>query len=292
MRPRQWTAVLVLPALLAVAAGLAACAPGAAPPDYSKTPVVFVHGTGMNSSSWDVMIRHLVRAGYPREYLAALDLVPNNGSNVLAAEQQIAPAALAILDRVQLLSERAGCHRTSAKVDIVAHSMGAVSSRWFAARNEPERLRIWISLAGANHGTDALVGFGGVGDRELVPAFANSMEASRVQVLLNGTPAAPVDETPFGLGVDRNAIEAVLPDQARAVAYFTISISLDRWIVPESSAWFDGAGGLHVDAPAGTPAVETSPGNYQFRGRTDHDRLIRNRRAICLGAAILSAPSV
>ena len=83
---------------------------------------------------------------------------------------------------------------------------------------------------------------------------------------LNGTPAAPVDETPFALGVDPHAIEALPPHEARAIVNFTISISPDRWIEPESSAWLDGAGGLHVVVPEGTPVLETTPGHLRFQG--------------------------
>jgi hypothetical protein len=143
-------------------------------------------------------------------------------------------------------------------------------------------------MAGANHGTDALEGFTGIGEREMVPAFA-SEEQSRFQFYLNGSPESPIDETPFGLGVDTNGAETVPPDDERRIAYFTVSIDTDRWIQPTSSAFVDGAGGFGVTIPNDVPAVEASPGNFLFKGQTNHDLLISNPAAIRLVLTILEA---
>jgi pimeloyl-ACP methyl ester carboxylesterase len=281
---------LACPLLLAAAtSAVSACGLLNASPDYSKPPVLLVHGSGMHSGWWDEMIRHLVRIGYPREYLFAVDLAPDNGSNIPAAEHQIAPAVEMLLGRVRSVSARAGHARPPFKVDLVTHSMGAASGRWYAARIAPERVRVWISLAGANHGTDALAQFDGAGDREMVPSFASSVDDNRLQVLLNGTREAPLDETPFGLGVDSKPVERVPPDEVRSIAYYTVSIDPDRWIQPSESALLDGAGGGRIEIPDGVPAEEISPGNFLFRGDTDHDGLIGHRDAIRLVAAILEA---
>jgi hypothetical protein len=39
------------------------------------------------------------------------------------------------------------------KVAILGWSMGGFSSRWYTTQVGPERVERWISLAGANHGT-------------------------------------------------------------------------------------------------------------------------------------------
>jgi len=61
-------------------------------PDYSLTPVLFVHGHGMDSSTWQHMIAHLISHGYPPEYLETVDIVPNRMANLRAATTVIVPA--------------------------------------------------------------------------------------------------------------------------------------------------------------------------------------------------------
>jgi len=46
------------------------------------------------------MITELINSGYPPEYLEAIQLVPNNGPNIPAAEEQIAPAIETFLDSI------------------------------------------------------------------------------------------------------------------------------------------------------------------------------------------------
>src|ERR1043166_4166547 len=61
----------------------------AEPPDYTRTPVLFVHGHGLSSADWQPLIEHLTGAGYPREYLQAVEIVPNTIANVRAAKSVI-----------------------------------------------------------------------------------------------------------------------------------------------------------------------------------------------------------
>jgi hypothetical protein len=171
----------------------------------------------------------------------------------------------------------------------VSHSMGAASSRWYVAKVAPYRVRTWISLAGVNHGSNALSAFSSAGYREIKPAFAASLDECRFQVLLNGTPAAPNDETPYGLGSDKKAVERIPADESRSVAYFTVYIEPDKWIQPASSARVDGAGGIGFLVPDGLPVLESSVGNYLFTERTNHDRLPRDEDVIRLVTAMLAA---
>jgi len=55
-------------------------------PDFTKTPIFFVHGYGLSASSWNTMISSLIDAEYPPEYLEAIQLVPDDGANIPAAE--------------------------------------------------------------------------------------------------------------------------------------------------------------------------------------------------------------
>ncbi len=260
------------------------------------TPVLFVHGLGANSEIWKRLQRHFRSLGYPEEYLAAVDLDPPDGSNTRAAELWIAPA-------VDRLLARAGDHaRTSAhgssppaKVDIVAHSMGALSSRWFAAKIEPQRVRILITIAGTNHGSNAVCGWDNDGASDLCPAFAKSPDESPIQIALNGLPESPTDETPFGIGEDGNPDIRVAPDPERRILYLTIRIAEDQWITPQHSAILDGAGALQVESVASPSFEETSRGNFLFVGgagrlfrRVNHDSLLDDPMVAVFVGDILS----
>lgn len=272
----------------AVALGLALSA-GPAPAgtaDPARTPVLFVHGHGLSAADWEPLIAHLVATGYPRDYLHAVDIVPATMANARAAETVIAPAAEALLARARA----AGPARDApARIDIVAHSMGAVSSRWYTARLRPDRVRTWIALAGANHGTDALCRLRDDASRELCPAFAGNARTHNLQATLNGTARAAVDETPYGLGPDRPGVPRVPPGGGRSVLYLTVRVEPDAWIQPERSATLDGAGGTPIAVPAGVPARETSPGNFRFEAAVEHDPLLRDPDLHRLVAAMLAA---
>src|SRR5436190_1552247 len=176
----------------------------AEPPDYSRTPVLFVHGHGLSSADWRPLITYLVGIGYPREYLYAVDIVPNTMANVPAATSVIAPAADSLLARVKAAAQRVGYRgEVPRRLDIVSHSMGVVSSRWYAAKLRPELVRTWIGLAGANHGTNVLCAFYDEAAREMCPAFRTGGGRNAVQLALNGADGAWIDETPYGLGLDR-----------------------------------------------------------------------------------------
>jgi pimeloyl-ACP methyl ester carboxylesterase len=250
-------------------------------------PVLFVHGSGLSSATWDELRAHLVEAGYPETYLRAVDMHPRHGSNPRAARRYIAPAVEALLRNAQRHARTAAL-QSPAKVDIVAHSMGAISSRWYLALHRPDRIRRWIGIAPANHGTNALCGHPGAGDRELCPAFAATSRQSSVQFRLNGGMNSDHDETPYGLGLDRTGAERVPPEERRAIVYYTLRIDPDPWIVPADSAVLDGAGGLHLSFAA-RAFRETSLGNFLFLGAVDHDDLPKDQRVIDWVRAVLTA---
>ncbi len=244
----------------------------------------------MDAGVWREMIAQLVDSGYPREYLHAVNIVPSTMTNAQAGATVIAPAVSSLLADSKAAARRAGYQgQVARQVDLVAHSMGALSSRWYAAKLRPDGVRLWIALAGANHGTDALCSFRDEAARELCPAFATDATRNAVQVALNGTAASPADESPYGVGTDHPGIARIPPDQARRIVYFTVRIEPDGWIKPESSALLDGCGGVAVSLPPNLPATETSPGNYLFGGRTDHDALLSNPDVIRLVRALLTA---
>lgn len=257
---------------------------------FQRAPVLLVHGHGLTPEYWDELTAHLVGIGYPREYIRTVEIRPSRMPNVEAAERFIAPAAERLIEDAASAARSAGVSGADIeRIDIVSHSMGAVSSRWYATRMQPERVRTFVTIAGANSGTDALCEHTDDAAREMCPAFAASEEQSAIQVELNGTPDARVDQTPFGIGKDPADVRSLRPGESGNIAYFTIRIELDEWIVPASSAELRGAGGVPVKLPTDLRVDETSPGNYMLPGVTHHDSLPRNERIIELVVALLGA---
>jgi len=225
------------------------------------------------------MISFLVRSGYPHQYLKAIQLHPNDGSNIDAAEKQITPAIGKFIKSVKeyLKKEQPGI-ALKTKVDLISHSMGSLSARWYAAKVRPDRVRVWFSIVGTNHGTDALCGASGQGADDMCPAFAKSREDSLIQYVLNGAPhIADIDETPYGVGKDFPGAMTIKLDESRAIICITLRVDSDEWIKPGTSASLDGAGGIKIIIPEKLRARETSPGNFLVTNRLDHDSLLKER---------------
>ena len=171
--------VATLPLLLLGLASGSACSWES--PDYSRTPVLFVHGLGQSSVVWRSMIEHLATV-YPRDYLYGVDIVPNDMTNARAATSVLAPAADSLLARARAAAQRGGYRgEPPRRLDIVSHSMGAVSGRWYAAKVRPDLVRTWIGLAGANHGTNVLCAFYDEAAREMCPAFGTGGRRNAVR---------------------------------------------------------------------------------------------------------------
>ncbi len=258
-------------------------------PDYAKTPIFFVHGYGGNATCWKPIISFLMKAGYPKKYLRAIQLRPNNGSNIVASEKQLAPEIEDFLKSINEFVQKKRLNVSSkTKVHLISHSMGALSARWFAAKVRPDRVRLWISLGGASHGSNVLCGYAGQGADDLCPAFAKNGKESLVQYQLNGRPYAPdIDETPYGIGKDSLGVRSIPPDQPRSILYVSIRTSPDKWIKPEDSPILDGAGGLSIPIPKDVKAEETSPGNILMTNRVGHDAMIADRNTLRLVEIIL-----
>ncbi len=259
---------------------------------YARTPVFFVHGYGLTSADFNALRAYLQQqAGYPPQLLRAVDLVPNTGANIEAAVNQLQPAIelfLSELNTYLALNQPGVPART--RVDLVSHSMGSLSSRWYAARLAPQRVRRWLSLAGANHGT-SLADFAGQfdgGQQDMYPAFAASELESFIQFQLNGSAGPDVDESPYGLGSDGAGVTAVPPDAARSIYYATIAADGDDiWIDPDSSVQLDGAGGLPFSLPADLPAAVLSPGNFRMSNGIGHDPMVADPQTMRLVSLLL-----
>jgi hypothetical protein len=210
--------------------------------------------------------------------LDAIDLQPNNGSNLVAAEDQVAPreeSFLAWVARARGLGD-GGLDRTEVDTRptvLVERVAGGTRPGSRPTGFALHWFHVWISIAGSTDGSDALELYSGAGDREMALAFAETREASRFQVLLNDSPEQPVDESPVGVGGHRPQVVTVPLDNERRIACFAIFLRGDRWIQPAASGFPDGAVAVVFMIPRNLLAREQSPGSLPFEGRTDRDRL-------------------
>jgi triacylglycerol lipase len=138
MISRRLTAILAAFALCIAGAALAPAA------SLAKEPILFVHGWSESASAWNTMIANFEKDGYAKSELSAYSYNTST-SNKTTAETEVK-------SRVEALKKATG----ATKVDIVAHSMGSLNSRWyikFVAGGEAN-VDDWVSLGGPNHGTE------------------------------------------------------------------------------------------------------------------------------------------
>jgi triacylglycerol lipase len=131
-------------AALASAAAICSAFAGASPASsMAQDPILFVHGYTESASVWNTMIGRFEKDGYSKSFLSAYSYNTSQ-SNVIDAEKEVKP-------RVEALLKNTG----ATKVDIVAHSMGSLNSRWYIKFLGGEaKVDDWVSLGGPNHGTD------------------------------------------------------------------------------------------------------------------------------------------
>jgi triacylglycerol lipase len=133
-------AVASLVAALAVPAGATGAGAGARA-SRRPDPVLLVHGFRGSSRGWHALEAALRAQGYRSSEIEAIDYA-SDASNVDVAHQ-IRRAAAALLARTG-----------ATRVDVVSHSMGAISSRyWLEQLGGARQVDAWVSLAGVNEGT-------------------------------------------------------------------------------------------------------------------------------------------
>jgi len=128
-------------ALVAVVLGLALPASASA-----NDPILFVHGWNSSGSTWTTMISRFQADGWTSSEL-------NNWS--YNYRQSNATTASEIRTKVDSILAATG----AAKVDVITHSMGGLSSRYYAKNlGGDAKIDEWVSLGGPNHGTDTAWG--------------------------------------------------------------------------------------------------------------------------------------
>jgi triacylglycerol lipase len=126
--------------LVAICLATAAVSPAGA---FALDPILFVHGYARTASDWNTMIGRFEKDGYPKSSLSAYSYNTSQ-SNKIDAEKEVKP-------RVESLLKATG----ASKVDVVAHSMGSLNTRWYIKFLGGEsKVDDWVSLGGPNHGTN------------------------------------------------------------------------------------------------------------------------------------------
>jgi triacylglycerol lipase len=165
-----------------------------------RLPVLLVHGIDDDARSLAPIADALARAGF--RDVRIVELKPNNG------DAPIAVLAAQVAEAAGSLRARTG----SARIDVVAFSMGALVSRYYLQRLEGRsHVRRFVSISGPHAGT--LTGWlrSNPGAREMRPGSD----------LLRGLAS---DTAPFG-----------------DVQVFSLWTPLDLMIVPASSSRLEGA---------------------------------------------------
>lgn len=152
---------VVLAALLAASTGCSESATGPdALPELRHHPILFVHGYGGNGGNWQDMKALFKADGWLDDELYAYNY-SFVASNAVSAEE--------IRTQVNAIIASTG----ATKVDIIAFSMGSISSRYYL-RNlvGTSKIDAWVSLAGPNHGTDTANNCGFAPCTEIQPGSA------------------------------------------------------------------------------------------------------------------------
>lgn len=131
-------------------------------------PILFVHGWNSNSSTWTTMIGRFQADGWTSAEL-------NNWS--YNTSQSNAITAQEIQAKVDQILAATG----ATKVDIISHSMGGLSSRYYSKNlGGSSKIDEWVSLGGPNHGTDTAYFCTQTSCKEMRPGstFLNNLNAT------------------------------------------------------------------------------------------------------------------
>jgi triacylglycerol lipase len=122
----------------ALVAAIVLMVPAAA---QAHTPILFVHGWSESGSLWTTMIGRFEKDGWTKAELTNWTYNTSQ-SNVTTAKE--------VSTKVSEIKTKTG----AAKVDLITHSMGALSTRYYIKNLGGEStIESWVSLGGPNHGT-------------------------------------------------------------------------------------------------------------------------------------------
>jgi triacylglycerol lipase len=187
-------------------------------------PILFVHGYTSNAATWNTVISRFQADGWEANRLFAY---------TFSSSQSNATVAQAVAQRVNEIKAATG----AAKVDIITHSMGGLSSRYYIKNlGGAANVDDWVSLAGPNHGTTWAYGcFFFSPCNQMLPgsSFLNQLNSG--------------DETPG------------------AVNYGTWWSSCDELINPDTSTILSGATNTNVGCLSHSGVKDSAAVYAQFR---------------------------
>jgi triacylglycerol esterase/lipase EstA (alpha/beta hydrolase family) len=187
-------------------------------------PILFVHGYTSNAATWNTTIARFQADGWEANRLFAY---------TFSSTQSNATIAQAVAQRVNEIKAATG----AAKVDIITHSMGGLSSRYYLKNlGGAANVDDWVSLAGPNHGTTWAYGcFFFSPCNQMIPgsSFLNQLNSG--------------DETPG------------------AVNYGTFWSSCDELINPDTSTILSGATNTNVGCLSHSGVKDSAAVYAQFR---------------------------
>lgn len=130
-----------LGALLLLASAIVVGSSQPATTQSQSDPILFVHGWDSSGSAWNTMIGRFEAAGYPSSSLMVISYNSNQTNVAIAAE---------VRDAADALRSQTG----ASQIDIVSHSMGGLSSRYYLKfMGGTPGVDDWVSLGGPNNGT-------------------------------------------------------------------------------------------------------------------------------------------
>jgi triacylglycerol lipase len=122
-------------AILALSGGFATVA-------QAHYPILFVHGWKETGSIWNTMIERFEKEGWTKAQLNNWTYTTSQ-SNVTTAKE--------VSTKVTEILKSTG----ASKIDLITHSMGALSTRYYIKNLGGEsKVEDWVSLGGPNHGTE------------------------------------------------------------------------------------------------------------------------------------------
>ncbi|MDI3417581.1 esterase/lipase family protein [Streptomyces luteolus] len=163
--PRTTLTTLAVAALTAVSLQTPAAAD--AEPAAGPDPIVLVHGWNSSGSTWDTMADRFTADGWPATHLDQWTYNTSQ-SNVTTASQ--------LAEEIDRVLAATG----ATKVDVITHSMGGLSSRYYTKNlGGDAQVDAWISLGGPNHGTDTANLCGDTSCAEMRPGstFLNTLNS-------------------------------------------------------------------------------------------------------------------
>jgi triacylglycerol lipase len=107
-----------------------------------KDPILFVHGWHGDAGSFSTMAGRFAASGWPQYWLKTWTYTDSEQSNVAIAQL--------VASKVTELLQATG----KSKVDIITHSMGGLSGRYYLkSLGGTSKVEDFVSLGGPNHGT-------------------------------------------------------------------------------------------------------------------------------------------